>query len=79
MKIALSVASAALSAIGFLFLLFGIIMGLTVNNHNDLEEVIFPITMIAGGIGMAIIPWCLSDLVFKFLDMKGELVEPEVS
>ena len=72
LKRVLWIASAVLSAIGFLLMLYGIIGGFSLNRTQDFHAIIFPATIIAGGIAMAVVPWCLAGSVSKLLETMSE-------
>ena len=65
---ALWVASVALSAIGFLLMLYGLVAALTMNSGARIQEAMTPVAIIAAGAAMSVIPWCLTSSVLKLLD-----------
>ena len=69
------IVSAAFSVIGLLLTLFGLITALTVNEGARVQAATFPVAIIAAGVALATIPWCLASSVSRLmdsLDMAGD-------
>lgn len=64
---ALWMACVALSAIGFLLMLYGLASAFTVSANARIQEAMTPVAMIAAAAAMSVIPWCLASSVSKML------------
>ena len=65
---ALWIASVALSVIGFLLMLYGLIAALALDGGARINEALRPVSIIAAGAAMAIIPRSLAVSVSNLLD-----------
>ena len=65
---ALWIASVAFTVIGLLLTLYGLIAALTLNEGARVQAAMFPVAVIAAGVALAIIPWCLASSVSRLID-----------
>lgn len=65
---ALWMVSVALSAIGFLLTLYGLVVAMTLNEGARVQAATFPMTIIVAGTALTIIPWCLASSVSRLVD-----------
>ena len=62
------ITSAVFAVIGFLLVLAGLIAALTVDEGARVQEAVFPVTLVATGVALSVIPWCLASSVSRLLD-----------
>ena len=65
------VISVALSAIGFLVMLFGVIAFFTLDNSANSREAVGPLTILAMAMALAVVPWFLASSVSRAIANVG--------
>ena len=65
---ALWITSAVFAVIGLLLAVAGLITVLTADEGARVQEAIFPVTLVATGVALSVIPWCLASSVSRLLD-----------
>ena len=62
------IASILFTVIGFLLVVAGLIMALTVDGGARVQAAVFPVTLTLTGMALAVVPWCLASSVSSLLD-----------
>ena len=62
------IASILFTVIGFMLVVAGLIMALTVNDGARFQEAVFPVTLTLAGVALAVVPLCLASSVSSLLD-----------
>ena len=62
------IASILFTVVGFLLVVAGLIVALTVDEGARVQGAVFPVTLTLTGVGLAVVPWCLASSVSSLLD-----------